>query len=97
MDLGGALPARYIAKFSWTEASIYGTLMSTKGLVALVSLNLGLSANIITDRFFAMLIMMVLLNTMIPGPLLALIYRIAKSRGESMEELQTAKSAKYVS
>ncbi len=95
--LGGALPARYIAKFTWTEASIYGVLMSTKGLVALVSLNLGLAANIITSRFFAMLIMMVLLNTMIPGPLLALIYRIAKAKGANVEELQATKAAKYVS
>ena len=40
--LGCVPPARLLAGFSWRESFTFGALMNTKGLVALVSLNLGL-------------------------------------------------------
>jgi len=66
--------------------------MNTKGLVALISLNLGLDSGLITDKFFAMLIIMVLINTMTPCPTVALIYRISKKK--SPEQLEQEKNEK---
>jgi hypothetical protein len=64
--------------------------MNTKGLVALISLNLGLDSGLISQKFFAMLIIMVLVNTMIPCPTVALIYRISKKK--SPEQLEQEKN-----
>jgi len=75
---GCAAPARWIGKLSWLDSIIFGILMNTKGLVALISLNLGISAGIITERFFTMCVIMVLVNTIITGPLVALIYKVFK-------------------
>jgi Kef-type K+ transport system membrane component KefB len=51
--IGGSIPAKYIAKFDWPESLVFGVLMSAKGLVALISLNLGISHHIITEKLFA--------------------------------------------
>lgn len=69
---------RYIAKFSWLDASMFGILLNTKGLVALVTLNIGLDVGIITEAMFAISIVMVLFNTFLTGPLIAVVYRLVK-------------------
>lgn len=92
--VGCSIPTRFMGKFSWTESLIFGVLMNTKGLVALISLNLGLDSGLISQKFFAMLIIMVLVNTMIPCPTVALIYRISKKK--SPEQLEQEKNEGYV-
>jgi hypothetical protein len=62
------------------EASIFGTLMNTKGLVALVTANLGLSSGLITERLFTMAIVMILVNTFATAPSISLIYRLVKKQ-----------------
>jgi nucleotide-binding universal stress UspA family protein len=74
--IGEGLPARFLGKFSWTESAVFGVLMSAKGLVALIILNLGITHNIITERLFAILVVAVLVNTMLVSPLVALVFRI---------------------
>ncbi|KAF5372507.1 hypothetical protein D9758_005254 [Tetrapyrgos nigripes] len=44
------LSAKYVAGFNWREASAIGSLMSCKGLVELIVLNVGLQAHILTPR-----------------------------------------------
>lgn len=75
---GCVLSARWVAKLTWLDSIIFGILMNTKGLVALISLNLGLSAKIITPKLFTMCVIMVIFNTVITGPLVNLVYRAFK-------------------
>lgn len=60
------LPAR--------EANAIGILMNTRGLMELVVLNVGLDLGVISDRLFAMMVIMALVTTFITSPLLALLY-----------------------
>lgn len=47
----GCVPAvKLLARFSWRDSFSFGVFMNTKGLVALVSLNLGLGALLVTCR-----------------------------------------------
>jgi Kef-type K+ transport system membrane component KefB len=50
--------------------AIMGVLMSCKGLIALIVVNFGLTYEIITDRFFAILVLMVLVTTIMTVPLM---------------------------
>jgi Kef-type K+ transport system membrane component KefB len=72
------LAGRFIARMSWLDASLFGILLNTKGLVALVTLNIGLDASIITKELFAVSIVMVLFNTFLSGPLVSIVYRCVK-------------------
>jgi Kef-type K+ transport system membrane component KefB len=72
------LAGRFIARMSWLDASLFGILLNTKGLVALVTLNIGLDAEIITKELFAVSIVMVLFNTFLSGPLVSIVYRCVK-------------------
>lgn len=65
--------ARFLAKLTWRDSLCFAVLMNTKGLVALVSVNLGIEYGIISEVLFAQLLIMVLINTCITGPLIALI------------------------
>ncbi|KAI0687851.1 Sodium/hydrogen exchanger family-domain-containing protein [Cytidiella melzeri] len=70
---GCTLAARY-AGFSWREASTIGSLMSCKGLVELIVLNVGLSAGILSPRVFAMFVLEALLLTFMTTPAVVLLY-----------------------
>lgn len=72
------LAGRFIARMSWLDAGLFGILLNTKGLVALVTLNIGLDADIITKELFAVAIVMVLFNTFLSGPLVSIVYRCVK-------------------
>jgi Kef-type K+ transport system membrane component KefB len=47
--MGGCTLAARTAGFSWRESSTIGSLMSCKGLIELIVLNIGLSAGILTQ------------------------------------------------
>lgn len=49
-------------------------LVNTRGLTELIALNVGLSAGIIHDRLFTILVLMALVTTMITGPLISVIH-----------------------
>ncbi|KAK2463776.1 hypothetical protein APHAL10511_004214 [Amanita phalloides] len=66
--------AKYMAGFSWTEAGAVGALMSCKGLVELIVLNVGLSAGILSQRVFSMFVLEALVLTCITTPLVTLTY-----------------------
>jgi len=52
--------------------------MNTKGLVALVIVNVGWNAGLITQRLFAMTVVMILVHTMLTGPLISCMYRLVR-------------------
>ncbi|KAK0489014.1 Sodium/hydrogen exchanger family-domain-containing protein [Armillaria novae-zelandiae] len=71
---GCTLAARYAAGFSWRESGAVGSLMSCKGLVELIVLNVGLSAGILTSRVFSMFVLEALLLTFATTPLVTFFY-----------------------
>ncbi|KAK0501380.1 Sodium/hydrogen exchanger family-domain-containing protein [Armillaria luteobubalina] len=64
----------YAAGFSWRESGAVGSLMSCKGLVELIVLNVGLSAGILTSRVFSMFVLEALLLTFATTPLVTFFY-----------------------
>ncbi|KXN82041.1 K(+)/H(+) antiporter 1 [Leucoagaricus sp. SymC.cos] len=82
---GCTLAAHYVAGFNWRESATIGSLMSCKGLVELIVLNVGLSANILTQRVFSMFVLEALVLTCMTTPLVVTLYppkyrvRIAKT------------------
>ncbi|KAH9002822.1 Sodium/hydrogen exchanger family-domain-containing protein [Lactarius hatsudake] len=70
---GCALAARY-SGFSWREASTIGSLMSCKGLIELIVLNVGLQAGILTRLVFSMFVLEALLLTFATSPTVSFLY-----------------------
>ncbi|KAI0647892.1 Sodium/hydrogen exchanger family-domain-containing protein [Trametes meyenii] len=71
---GGCTIASRLSGFSWREASTIGSLMSCKGLVELIVLNVGLSAGILSQRVFSMFVLEALLLTFMTTPAVTLLY-----------------------
>ncbi|KAK0202677.1 Sodium/hydrogen exchanger family-domain-containing protein [Desarmillaria ectypa] len=71
---GCTLSARFAAGFSWRESGAIGSLMSCKGLVELIVLNVGLSAQILTPRVFSMFVLEALILTFATTPLVTFFY-----------------------
>lgn len=70
--LSGTLSLKALGE-SWREALTLGTLMNTRGLVELIVLNIGLDLGVISPTFFAMMVIMAVVTTMMAPPLLALL------------------------
>ncbi|KAG2008708.1 potassium:hydrogen antiporter [Coprinopsis cinerea AmutBmut pab1-1] len=66
--------AAFLFGFKWREAGAIGTLMSCKGLVELIVLNIGLQANILNDITFSMFVVHALVLTFVTTPLTLLFY-----------------------
>ncbi|KAF8076796.1 Sodium/hydrogen exchanger family-domain-containing protein [Lyophyllum atratum] len=60
--------------FNWRESGAIGSLMSCKGLVELIVLNIGLQANILDTRTFSMFVVHALILTFMTTPLTLLFY-----------------------
>ncbi|KAF2102994.1 K(+)/H(+) antiporter 1 [Rhizodiscina lignyota] len=58
----------------WRECFTIGTLMSCKGLVELIVLNIGLQARILSTRTFTMFVVMALVTTFATTPLTSFLY-----------------------
>ncbi|KAF9074571.1 Cation/H+ exchanger, partial [Rhodocollybia butyracea] len=71
---GCCLAARYVAKFSWRESGAIGSLMSCKGLMELIVLNVGLSAGILSPLVFSMFVLEAVTLTFITTPLVTVLY-----------------------
>ncbi|KAF9002926.1 Sodium/hydrogen exchanger family-domain-containing protein [Cyathus striatus] len=71
---GCLLAAKYLAGFGWRESSTIGSLMSCKGLVELIVLNVGLSAGILNKRVFSMFVLEALVLTFMTTPLVTWLY-----------------------
>ncbi|KAF7352309.1 K(+)/H(+) antiporter 1 [Mycena venus] len=64
----------YASGFKWREAGAIGSLMSCKGLVELIVLNVGLSAKILDPRTFSMFVLHALILTFMTTPLTLFFY-----------------------
>ncbi|KAI9885028.1 MAG: hypothetical protein M1823_003196 [Watsoniomyces obsoletus] len=70
---GGTLAAR-CSKLVWRESFTIGVLMSCKGLVELIVLNIGLQAKILSTRTFTIFVVMALVTTFLTTPLTSYLY-----------------------
>ncbi|KAF8475681.1 Sodium/hydrogen exchanger family-domain-containing protein [Kalaharituber pfeilii] len=70
---GGTLAAR-VNGLVWRESFTIGVLMSCKGLVELIVLNIGLQAGIISQRVFTIFVVMALVTTFATTPLVEWLY-----------------------
>ncbi|KAJ7129154.1 potassium:hydrogen antiporter [Mycena epipterygia] len=66
--------AAYASGFNWRESGAIGSLMSCKGLVELIVLNIGLQAGILDARTFSMFVLHALILTFMTTPLTLLFY-----------------------
>ncbi|TRM60507.1 Sodium/hydrogen exchanger family-domain-containing protein [Schizophyllum amplum] len=71
---GCTIASRFVAGFDWRESSTIGALMSCKGLIELIVLNIGLQAGILTRKVFSMFVLEALLLTFITTPLVTFLY-----------------------
>ncbi|KAK9240839.1 Sodium/hydrogen exchanger family-domain-containing protein [Lipomyces kononenkoae] len=69
----GTLAAR-LNGLLWRESFTVGTLMSCKGLVELIVLNVGLQAGLLSQRVFTMFVVMALVCTFLTTPLTTWLY-----------------------
>ncbi|OQV10615.1 hypothetical protein CLAIMM_14589 [Cladophialophora immunda] len=70
---GGTLAAR-LNGLVWRESFTIGVLMSCKGLVELIVLNIGLQAKILSTRTFTIFVVMALITTFATTPLTVWLY-----------------------
>ena len=73
--IGGTLAARFCNLY-WRESLTIGVLMSCKGLVELIVLNIGYQAKILSQRTFTMFVVMALVTTVTTTPLTKLVYPV---------------------
>lgn len=71
--IGGSGAAR-VNGMVWRECFTIGALMSCKGLVELIVLNIGLQAKILSQRTFTIFVVMALITTFATTPLTAALY-----------------------
>lgn len=88
--VGGMVPAK-LHGLRWREAFTVGGLMSCKGIVEIVVLQLGFQAGILSVKVFTMFIIMALITTFITTPLTLKLYpiwyriKVAKWRNGEIE------------
>lgn len=70
---GGTIASR-LNGLVWRESFTIGVLMSCKGLVELIVLNIGLQAKILSTRTFTIFVVMALVTTFATTPLTAWLY-----------------------
>ena len=68
--LGGTYLAARLADLSRLDAFTLGVLMNTRGLMELVILNIGIEIGVISPAVFAMLVVMAVVTTLMPSPIL---------------------------
>ncbi|KAJ3003353.1 K(+)/H(+) antiporter [Thoreauomyces humboldtii] len=71
--IGCSIAARATG-FSWRESMTVGWLMSCKGLVELIVLNLGLQAGVINQKIFTIFVVMALVTTLMTVPAVSFLY-----------------------
>ena len=68
--LAGCGIAARLNGYSLRDAVVVGTLMNTRGLTELVILTIGLSLGVLSDRTYAMMVIMALVTTFMASPIL---------------------------
>jgi Kef-type K+ transport system membrane component KefB len=71
--LGPAYAASRISGLCPGDSATVAVLVNTRGLTELIALNVGLSAGLIDQRLFSVLVLMALIMTVVTAPLLSLM------------------------
>lgn len=71
---GGTLAAR-LTGLDWRQAASLGILMSTRGLMELIVLNVGMELGVLSAQLFAMLVPMAIVTTLATTPVLHALSR----------------------
>ncbi|QGA18901.1 hypothetical protein EYB26_006586 [Talaromyces marneffei] len=71
--IGGTVASKFTGLL-WRESFTVGVLMSCKGLVELIVLNIGRQAKILSERTFTMFVVMALVTTFMTTPLTIALY-----------------------
>jgi len=67
---GGTLIAARCTGLDWRLSASLGILMNTRGLMELIVLNIGLELGVISEKLFAMMVIMALVTTLATTPVL---------------------------
>jgi Kef-type K+ transport system membrane component KefB len=67
---GGTIAAARFTGLDWRLSSALGILMNTRGLMELIVLNIGLELGVISEKMFAMMVVMALVTTIATTPVL---------------------------
>ncbi|EGD92611.1 K+ homeostasis protein Kha1 [Trichophyton tonsurans CBS 112818] len=70
----GGMVASRLNGLLWRESLTIGVLMSCKGLVELIVLNIGLQAKILSARTFTIFVVMALVTTFVTTPVVSYLY-----------------------
>jgi Kef-type K+ transport system membrane component KefB len=68
--LVGCGVAARVSGFRWREACIVGAMMNSRGLMALIAINLGYELGVVPRSLFSVLVLMALATTMLTTPML---------------------------
>lgn len=79
--VGPAYGAARLSRLDRHQSAMIAALVNTRGLTELIALNVGLSAGIIDQRLFTILVLMALITTMATGPLVSAIARRENDQG----------------
>jgi Kef-type K+ transport system membrane component KefB len=74
--LGPAYGAARLSRLDRQQSAMIAALVNTRGLTELIALNVGLSAGLIHQRLFTILVLMALITTAATGPLISAIGRL---------------------
>ncbi|MER6168041.1 cation:proton antiporter [Streptomyces violaceorubidus] len=75
--VAGTLSARAGSRLPWRDSVLVGVLLNTRGLTELIVLNVGLQAQVIGSRLYALLVVVALFTTLLAGPLIRPLRRPA--------------------
>lgn len=67
------------AKEKNSEAMVIGILMNSRGLMELILINIGLEHGIITETFYAIMVVMAIITTIMTSPLFEFVYKNHKN------------------
>jgi Kef-type K+ transport system membrane component KefB len=81
--IGPAYGAARLSRLNPRQSATVAALVNTRGLTELIALNVGLSAGIIHQRLFTILVLMALITTIATGPLISAIGSVAGDPGAS--------------
>jgi Kef-type K+ transport system membrane component KefB len=87
---GPAYGAARLSRLDPRQSAMIASLINTRGLTELIALNVGLSAGLIHQQLFTILVLMALITTMATGPLISVISRF---QGAPLESPRLEESA----
>jgi Kef-type K+ transport system membrane component KefB len=86
---GSSLIARLTGRSARDSVAV-GVLMNSRGLVELIVLTIGLEAHVITPTLFAVLVVMTVVTTLIPSPVLSVLYGEVDVAGRGSPPLEAS-------